>query len=165
MSLFLLQAGAGPPGTMVTNCSAAAVEDSQVRQMPEQHDVCSGDKAHSLLPANAEVVLPSVLTKRWMYLSRKVLGFNAGCVAGCCDQRWAVIDAVDKAVKLAKSPSQKQLLREGHQTNTINIQILRNQQQFHILSPIQVYMLKTEVANSLRMGPAEVLWDFQTPVC
>lgn len=80
-----LQAGAGPPGMMATNCAAAVVEDSQVRQMPEQHDACSGDTAHSLLPANAGVVLPSVLTQRWMYFSRKVLGFNAGCVAGCCD--------------------------------------------------------------------------------
>lgn len=64
MSLFLLQAGVGPPGMMVTNCAAAVEEDSQVRQMPEQHDACSGDTPHSLFPVNAGVVLPSVLTKR-----------------------------------------------------------------------------------------------------
>lgn len=37
-----------------------------------------------------------------------------------------VIDAVDKVVELAKSPSQKRLLREGHQANTIK-NIYKNQ--------------------------------------
>lgn len=40
----------------------------------------------------------------------------------------------------------------------------RNQKQSHILFPVQVYILKTKVANLLRMGIAEVLWYFQTPV-
>lgn len=41
----------------------------------------------------------------------------------------------------------------------------KNQKQLHILFLVKVYILKKKVANSLRMGTAEVLRYFQTPVC
>lgn len=74
--------GAGSHGTC-----AAVVADSHLRQ-----------RAHSLLRwlgtltaiNSPGLILPSVLTKRWMCLWWKVLDFNAGWVADCCDLGRAV---------------------------------------------------------------------------